>query len=112
MTMPSSQFSFHYPMEHSPAISVTGVSLSPTTAHLGIGSKKELIPTVLPMNATDRTVRWTSDNPPVVTVDSRGIVTAVAAGTAAITATTQDGGFAATSVITVSTVPVTGVTLR
>ena len=112
ITGASSQFSFYYPMEHSPVVSVTGVSVSQTTANIALGTKLELIPVVMPTNATNRSVSWTSSQPSVATVNSRGLVTAVAEGTTTITATTQDGGKTASSVITVFGVPVTGVTLR
>ncbi len=50
-----------------------------------------LTATVLPSNATNKSVTWTSSNTSVATVDANGKVTAVANGTATITATTNDG---------------------
>jgi len=57
----------------------------------------------LPSNATNKTVSWSSGNALVATVDATGLVTGVAAGSATITVTTQDGGKIATSAISVST---------
>ena len=61
----------------------------------------QLIASVLPTNATNTSVSWDSDNTSVATVNSSGLVTAVAAGTAAITVTTEDGRKTATATATV-----------
>jgi uncharacterized protein YjdB len=92
-------------------VAVTGVSVSPTTATVGIGSTQQLSATIAPANATNQTVNWTSSNTAVATVNSSGLVTGVAAGTSTITATTADGNKTATSAVTVTTIPVTGVSV-
>ena len=94
-------------------VPVTGVSLNTSTLNLIEGGTGTLIATVLPDNATNKKVTWSSNAPGVATVNSSGKVTAVAPGTATITVTTVDGGKTATCVVTVTaaTVPVTGVTL-
>jgi hypothetical protein len=56
---------------------------------------------VQPDNATNKNVTWSSSNPGVATVNN-GTVTAVTAGSATITVTTQDGGKTATCAVTVS----------
>ena len=91
-------------------IDVTSVTLDKTTLELTIGGTAVLNATVLPSDATDKTVVWTSSNPSVATV-SEGRVTAVSAGTATITATA--GGKTATCTVAVETpiVVVTSVTL-
>ena len=81
-------------------VSVTGVSLDKTELSLTVGGTETLTATVAPDNATDKTVTWTSSNPSVATVEN-GVVTAVAPGTAVITATTQDGNHTATCAVTV-----------
>lgn len=83
-------------------VAVTGVSVSPTTASLAVGATRTLTATVAPANATLKTVTWSSSAPTIATVNSSGVVTAVAAGTATITVRTQDGGFTAASAITVT----------
>jgi len=83
-------------------IPVTAVTLNHATASLGIGNNLALIATILPGNATNRNLTWTSSNSAVATVNSSGVVTAVSAGTTTITVTTQDGGHTATCVINVS----------
>lgn len=86
------------------AIAVTGVTVSPTTATLNVGGTQQLTATVAPSNATNKTVSWSSSNTAVATVNTSGLVTAIGAGTATITVTTQDGNRTATSVITVTSV--------
>ena len=84
-------------------ISVTGVTISPTTASLEIGGTQQLTATVSPSNATDKTVSWSSNNTSVATVSSTGLVTAISSGSATITVTTTDGHKTATCAITVAT---------
>ena len=94
-------------------VSVTGVSVSPSTLSLTTGQTSKLSATVSPSNATNKTVTWSSNNTSVATVASDGTVTAKAAGSATITCTTQDGSKKATCAVTVkaATVSVTGVSL-
>ena len=84
-------------------VAVTGVTLAPTSATLTLGETETvtLIPTVLPDNATDKSVTWSSSNEAVATVTD-GVVTAVAAGEATITVTTTDGAKTATCAVTVA----------
>ncbi len=101
-------------MIESPAVPCTGVTLAPSSVVLGsLGETRALVAGLLPAYATNRTVVFRSSKPSVVTVATDGTVTAVANGTATITATTQDGGFTATCTVTVDTslVRVTGVSL-
>lgn len=65
----------------------------------------QLTATVLPETATDKSVRWQSDNTDIATVDNQGLVTAVSVGTASITAT-NSGGQTASITITVVPTPV------
>ena len=82
------------------AIAVTSITLD-AEATINVGETKTLTATVAPDNATDKTVSWNSDNETVATV-ADGVVTAVAAGTATITATANDGsGVKATCTVTV-----------
>ena len=84
-------------------VAVTGVTLSapPETLFVG-GEPVTLTATVAPENATNKTVTWASDDVTVASVDQNGNVTAVAAGTANITVTTQDGNKTATCTVKVS----------
>ena len=70
-------------------ISVDSITLNKTELSLVKGATETLTATVLPENATDKTVTWTSSDEAVATVEN-GVVTAVAAGNATITATAGD----------------------
>lgn len=67
-------------------IDATAVTLNKSSLELLIGGTEQLIATVSPDNATDKIVVWTSSDNSVVTVDANGNVTAVALGSATITA--------------------------
>ncbi len=79
-----------------PTVHVESVTLSSSSLDLQIGEEAVLTATVLPSDATDKTVGWQSDDPSVATVNN-GRVKAVAAGSATITAT-ADGKNATCSV--------------
>ena len=66
-----------------------------------VGDAETLKATILPENASVKDVIWSSDATAIATVDATGKVTALAVGTATITATTVEGGFEATCDVTV-----------
>ena len=68
-------------------IAVQSITVSPGEAEISIGSTKQLSATVSPYNATNQNVTWSSTNSAVASVDNAGLVTARAAGTATIKAT-------------------------
>ena len=71
-------------------IAPTEITVSPEFAKLEIGSQVTLTATVIPEDATDKTVTWETTNSDVATVDSLGNVTAVGQGECFITATCRD----------------------
>lgn len=83
-------------------VDVTGITLEPTSKTLAVNEMLALKATVAPADATDTGVSWSSSAPDIVSVDTKGNVKALKAGTATITATTNDGGFTATCKISVS----------
>lgn len=85
-------------------VAVTGVTLSTSSGTVTEGNTMTLTATVLPANATNKSVRWSSSNTAIATVNG-GVVTAVSAGSATITVTTVDGGFTSTCTITVEATP-------
>ena len=95
------------------AVNVTEVTLDKTKLTLTEGETETLTATVKPDNADNRKVTWSSDKTEIATVDGTGKVTAVKAGEAVITVTTEDGGKTATCKVTVKAkaVNVTEVTL-
>ncbi|WP_434035743.1 polysaccharide lyase family 7 protein [Formosa sp. 4Alg 33] len=82
-------------------IEVSGVSLSPSNIELSIGGPFQLTKTISPAHATNKTVTYSTSDASVVEVNSSGVITGKSAGTAVITVTTVDGGFTATSYVTV-----------
>lgn len=80
---------------------VTGVTLNTETLELFTGGSATLTAAVEPSDATNQNVTWQSDNANVATVQN-GTVTAVGAGEATITVTTEDGAKTATCTVTVS----------
>lgn len=87
--------------EGSVVYKVTGVTLDQTDLTLFTGQSEQLTATVTPDNATNKNVTWSSNDDTIATVDDNGNVTAVAAGTATITVTTEDGSHTATCKVTV-----------
>ncbi len=90
-------------------IDVESITLDHETLDLKEGETATLTATVLPENATDKTVSWKSTNPDVATVDEEGNVTAILAGQASITA--SSGGKEASCQVTVNKIEVDGVTV-
>ncbi|NLN86922.1 MAG: Ig-like domain-containing protein, partial [Syntrophomonadaceae bacterium] len=82
-------------------VAVTGVDISQGDQTLDIGDTVQLTAVVTPANATNPNVSWSSSNEAVATVSGTGLVTAVSAGTATITVTTQDGNFTDSTTVTV-----------
>ncbi len=69
----------------------TGISLDKTSLDMKTGDTSNLKATVAPDNATNKTVKWTSSDPSIATVDANGKITAVKEGSVTITATAKDG---------------------
>jgi uncharacterized protein YjdB len=74
-------------------VPVTSVSVSPSSAAIQIRASRQLSLTVLPSNATNKTVVWTSSNSGFVSVTPSGLVTRLRRGAVIIRATTNDGFF-------------------
>lgn len=90
---------------------VTGVTLNLNTISLDISQHGTLVATVLPEDADNKNVTWTSSDEGKVTVTQDGIISPQSNGTAIITVTTEDGGFTDTCEVTVTT-DVTGIVLN
>ena len=89
---------------------VTGVQVSPSTAVIQPGETLKLEATVKPYDARNKKVTWSSADPYIASVDENGVVTGKGIGTIKITATTEEGGFTASCVVSVI-YKVTGITL-
>ncbi len=82
-------------------IAVTGISLDVPELQLFVGTTHQLTATIMPDNATNKNITWSTLYADVATVED-GLVTAIAKGTTMITATTEDGGYTASCMVTVS----------
>ena len=80
---------------------VTGITLPESELTMNLGEEKQLLPTVEPHTALNKSVTFESNDPTVVSVRPNGYLTALKPGEATITVRTQDGGFSATCKITV-----------
>jgi len=83
-------------------VSVASVYLSNSAFGMLTGNTYQLSAGVVPTNATDKTTSWNSDNTAVATVSANGAVTAIAPGTANISANTANGNLQANAKVTVS----------
>ena len=85
-----------------PVVPVTGISLNKDALTLDVGGTETLKASLSPETATNKGVKWTSSDESIVKVSDKGVVTAVKAGTASITVTSEDGSFSATCAVTVN----------
>ena len=85
-------------------IKATGIKLDKSSVKIIAGESITLIASVLPNNASNKNVTWTSNNKNIASVSSSGVVTGVKAGKATITAKTANGK-TAKCVVTVIPLP-------
>lgn len=91
-------------MEEMEPVLVAEIELNLTDTTLAPNDTVRLVAQILPENATDPTLVWSTSDESIATVDETGLVTALAGGTATITAKSQDGNAEATCTITVESV--------
>jgi uncharacterized protein YjdB len=72
-------------------VDVKSIEASSNVMMLKVGKTNTITYTILPSNATDKTVYFSSLDESIATVDSKGVVTAVALGTTIVNGTTKDG---------------------
>ena len=90
-------------------ISVTGITLGTEEIGIEVGTEFDLIARILPNNAFDKSVKWSSGDDSIATVSTTGTILAIANGQTVITATTIDGGFTASVTVNVTLAPVSDV---
>ena len=90
-------------------VPVESIALSPSSFTLNVPDTQQITASILPENATNKTLTWSSSNPSNLSVDENGLVTAVASGSATITATSENGISATCSAT--SKIPVTSVSV-
>ena len=72
-------------------ILIDEISLSSETMNMSVGDKATLVVTIIPSDATNKHIIWTSNDTSIATVDEDGVVNALNEGNVIITAKTQDG---------------------
>lgn len=94
-------------------VKVTSISISGNSSNpLSVGSTRQLTATVMPNNATDKSVTWSTSHSSRATVSSLGLVTAKAEGTVTITCKANDGsGVSASCSITIED-PTSGIEIN
>ena len=93
------------------SIAVTSISLDATDLQLKLNGTATLKATVSPAGASNPTLFWSSNAPDIVSVDQNGVVKALKAGTAVITASATDGSNVKAECTVTVTVPVSSVTM-
>jgi uncharacterized protein YjdB len=68
--------------------SVQSVTVTPQSAQLTVGQTQQFTATVLPTGVPDRSVTWSVSPAALAKIDANGVLTAMAAGQAVVTATT------------------------
>ena len=89
-------------MVSTPPVLPTSIKLDPSEMRLEVGTTGQISYVISPETATDKTVKWSSSNDKIASVDENGLVTAVKKGNAVITASTNSGNKKATCKITVA----------
>ena len=95
-----------------PPVSVTGVTITNKDSKLIVGKTLNYAWEVVPSDAVDKSVTWSSSNESVATVNNDGKVTALSAGNTTITVTTLEGGFTDFVDLTVENAPVAVETVK
>lgn len=95
-----------------PVVAVSSVSVTPEKLNLVEGQTSQLAVEVLPQNATDKTVSWSSNDSDIVMVGSDGKVIAIKAGSATITAKAGEKTGTCTITVAAKPVPVSGISLN
>jgi uncharacterized protein YjdB len=80
---------------------VTGVKITPTALKLKVKESKKLAASVIPVNASNKGIKFISSNPKVATVNNSGVVTGVSKGKVTITAKSVEGAKTAKTVVTI-----------
>jgi uncharacterized protein YjdB len=75
----------------SSSVQISGLTLTPASSDMFIGTSKLLWANITPLNASNKTLTWISSNSNIASVDADGKVTANNAGIVTIRATTKDG---------------------
>lgn len=89
-------------VEVTPDPSLKGISFDETAFTVKIGETHKLVVVYNPTYATNKNVSWTSLDEDVATVSDEGVVLGLKEGNTVVTATSEEGGFTASCIVTVS----------
>lgn len=87
--------------EGSCPVAATDISLNTTEIRMVLNTTRQMKATIMPANATNKTINWKSSNSAIVAVDADGTLTAVSGGNVTIEASTYDNSKYATATVTV-----------
>jgi hypothetical protein len=96
------------PVPEPGVVHVAGLTLSPAEIAMQPGGMHRLEASVVPADADNPGLQWTTSDPGIAQVTVNGLVLAGYPGTATITATTDEGGYTATCLVHVRTATATG----
>lgn len=80
------------------AIKITSLTVKKYDVTINEGNIETMAVTVLPANATNKKLQYTTSDNNVATVDNKGVITAIAQGSCKVTAETMDGSNRSVSV--------------
>jgi len=97
-------------------ISVTEIIVSPLQVILDIGETSVVNTLINPSNASNKNVRWSTNDSDVATINENGLITGISEGVTFITATAEDGGVSSNTFVTVNSptdtnIPVLGIAI-
>lgn len=93
-------------------ISVTSVSLNKNSVDLSMNDSETLVVEVLPHNADNKDVIWSSSDKSIVSVNDNGVITRNATGIATILVSSIDGEINDSCIVKEPTIDVTGITIE
>lgn len=93
-------------------VPVTGIAINPQTLEIEDGTTGKITACVLPEDATETAFTWRVSREDVLKMDSKGRYQALKPGTAIVTATSKEGGFCASCIVTVKEVEARGVFIQ
>jgi len=88
-------------LEQNKKIEVTGVSTIDDEVRMTLGTTYQLNARTLPENATQNSIKWSSSNPSIITMNKWGLLTAKSKGDAIVTITSFNGRYSSDVKITV-----------
>ncbi|CAI6079463.1 Ig-like domain-containing protein [Cohnella sp. JJ-181] len=89
-------------IQFKPWTSLKGLSFQEQGAMIPVGGTKQAPVQLTPANPSNPSLTWSSSAPGVATVDGQGAITGVAPGLASITATSAEGGYTASYLVTIA----------